>query len=345
MLYKSNQRERKCIICNNHRYIKGRLDQLINIALKRAVHGTYVAESTLKEYFEIHLKLDNEKYIDSANRILLVLGTSSLFSADASYHKSYYDGFRSFWWKTKLENKFTTQVLDNNEDPLHELFRLIQFHIVQKHEIYTLSQLPHFYEEISTEGETKSTLHDIDLKNKLVEKFDDKLKFCDHIETLIPNAKSSLSQVLLSLNIYRKTGSSEVITDLHRIGHRLSYTEIKFIEDKCAEWSENQLSQLVPNNIDEHSIVTLVAEIIDWKNKIFKGEETHNTNFILIQENTLLKDTERIGIILLPDYDFYRKAHNSYKGSTTTLDTINFVRGKCKLLEKKQIHRNTEYEK
>ena len=36
----------------------------------------------MKEYAEIHLKLDNEKYIDSANRILLVLGTSSFFAAD-----------------------------------------------------------------------------------------------------------------------------------------------------------------------------------------------------------------------------------------------------------------------
>ena len=99
LLYKSNQIERKCIICNNHRYIKGRLDQLIKIALKRAVDGTYVAESTLKEYAEIHLKLDNEKYIDSANRILLVHGTSSLFAADVLYHKSCYDGAKTLGGK------------------------------------------------------------------------------------------------------------------------------------------------------------------------------------------------------------------------------------------------------
>ena len=67
--------------------------------------------------------------------------------------------------------------MDNKEDPLHKLFRLIQFHIVQKHEIYTLAQLRHFCVEIRAEGETKSTLRSIDLKNKLVEKFDDKLKF------------------------------------------------------------------------------------------------------------------------------------------------------------------------
>ena len=137
----------------------------------------HVAESTLKEYAEMHLKLDNEKYTDSAKRILLVLGTSSLFAADVSYRKSCYDGFRSSWWKTKLENKSTTQVLDNKEDPLHELFRSIQFHNAQKHEIYTLAQLRHFYEELSAEGETNSTLGSIDLKNKLVGKFYYKLKF------------------------------------------------------------------------------------------------------------------------------------------------------------------------
>ena len=169
-------------------------------------------------------------------------------------------------------------------------------------------------------------------------------KICDNIETLIANAKLSLSQVLLSLNIYRKTCSSEVITDLHRIGHGLSYTETKFIEDKWTEWSENQ-SKLVPNNIDEDSIVTHVADNIDWKNKTFNGEETHNTNSIFIQENTVLKDRERKGIVLQPDYDFDGKTHHSYKGVTTTLDTINFVRGKCKLLEEKEIHDNTEYEK
>ena len=88
----------------------------------------------MKEYVEIHLKLDNEKHTDSENRILLVLGTSSLFAANVSY-KGCYDGFRTSWWKTKLENKSTTQVLDNEEDPLHEIFCLIQFYIKNKKSI------------------------------------------------------------------------------------------------------------------------------------------------------------------------------------------------------------------
>ena len=107
-------------------------------------------------------------------------------------------------------------------------------------------------------------------------------KIWDDIETWIPNAKPSLSPALLSLNIYRKTGLREVITDLQRIGHGLTYTEAKFIDDKWAEWSGNQ-SKILPNNIDKDSIVTLVTDNIDWKNKLFKGEETHNTNYILLQ--------------------------------------------------------------
>ena len=63
--------------------------------------------------------------------------------------------------------------MDYKEDPLHELFRLIQFRIVQKHGIYTLAQLRHFYEEITAKGKSKSTLRSINLKNKTVEKFDD----------------------------------------------------------------------------------------------------------------------------------------------------------------------------
>ena len=77
--------------------------------------------------------------------------------------------------------------MDNKEDSLHKLFRLIQFRIVQKHEIHTLAQLRRCYEEISAEGKTKSTLSSIDLKNKLVEKFDDKLKFMKSSQSSISN--------------------------------------------------------------------------------------------------------------------------------------------------------------
>ena len=69
-------------------YAKGRLDYLQNIPIKRTVDGTYKTKDLLKEYVEIHLKSKHERFIDGANRILLVLGTCSLFAADVSYHKS-----------------------------------------------------------------------------------------------------------------------------------------------------------------------------------------------------------------------------------------------------------------
>ena len=39
-------------------------------------------------------------------------------------------------------------------------------------------------------------------------------KICDDIESLVPNSIPSLSQVLLSLNVYRKTGLSNLVDDL-----------------------------------------------------------------------------------------------------------------------------------
>ena len=61
----------------------------------------YKADYTSKEYTEIHLKSKNERYIDSPNKILLVLATSSLFSADVSYHNSCYESFRHHWWEQR----------------------------------------------------------------------------------------------------------------------------------------------------------------------------------------------------------------------------------------------------
>ena len=78
-----------------------------------------------------------------------------------------------------------------------------------------------------------------------------------NIESLISNSEPSLSQVLLSLNIYRKIVSSETMADLQRPGPGLPYTETIFIEDK-------------------------------WKNKIFNGRETHTTNSMITQQEYVM---------------------------------------------------------
>ena len=48
-------------------------------------------------------------------------------------------------------------------------------------------------------------------------------KTCADIEFLISDSEPSLSQVLLSYNIYRKVVSSEIVAGSQRLGHGLSY--------------------------------------------------------------------------------------------------------------------------
>ena len=60
------------------------------------------------------------------------------------------------------------------------------------------------------------------------------------------------------------------MTDLHRLGHGLSYTDTKFIENKWVEWSKKQ-SKLVLNNFREGVLVTHVIDDTDRKDKTFKG--------------------------------------------------------------------------
>ena len=100
--------------------------------------------------------------------MLLVLGTSSLFAADVSHHKSCYEYFyfRSLWWK-KIGNSNRAKDSVLIDDPLYELFSLIQFHIIDRYEIYTLAKLRNFH-QYKTATEKKSVkLRSIDLKNKL----------------------------------------------------------------------------------------------------------------------------------------------------------------------------------
>ena len=131
-------------------------------------------------------------------------------------------------------------------------------------------------------------------------------KICSDIESLIPNTTPSLSQILLSISMHRKTGSSTVTDDLQKFGHGISYTETKLMEDKWAQWSEQQ-SSLLPCNIEKGLITTLVFDNIDWKNKDSKGKETHNTNSILIQEIPSQCNFTKVN--LNPNYDLERSKH------------------------------------
>ena len=125
---------------------------------------------------------------------------------------------------------------------------------------------------------------------------------------------------------------------MHKFGHGISYTETKFIEDKWAEWSEQQ-SSLLPSNIEKGLITTLVFDNIAWKNKDNKGKETRNTNSILIQE--IPRQCNFTGVNLNRNYDFERSKHRSIKVFEKNLEPATFKRSQYKNL----IYKENDYEK
>ena len=137
------------------------------------------------------------------------------------------------------------------------------------------------------------------------------LQITQNITALLPNTLPSKDQVLLSLTMHKKTGSSDVVDTLHRLGHGISYSETLFVEDKWAEWSQYQ-SNLIPSNIISGVPTTLVSDNIDWKNKSIRGNsnEAHHTNCILIKhkEDQQLKE-EKSAVTLHPNYNYNRKTH------------------------------------
>ena len=110
------------------------------------------------------------------------------------------------------------------------------------------------------------------------------LKITQNITALLPNTLPSKDQVLLSLTMQRKTGSSDVVDTLHHLGHGISYSETLCIENKWAEWSQYQSNPILSNIISGVS-TTLMSNNIDWKNKSIwrSSNETYHTNCILIQ--------------------------------------------------------------
>ena len=89
------------------------------------------------------------------------------------------------------------------------------------------------------------------------------LPVCQNIESLLPNTKPSLDQALLSLTMHRKTGSSDVIDTLYKLGYGISYTVTLFIEDKWTQRAEAQPT-IIYSSIKVNIPTTLVADNRDW---------------------------------------------------------------------------------
>ena len=85
-------------------------------------------------------------------------------------------------------------------------------------------------------------------------------EICQNIQSLVPSIQPSRSQVLLSMTTYGKTGSKNIINDLHHLGLGISYTELMFIQDKWAQWSMGQ-SRTCPSNIRTGVIATHVFDV------------------------------------------------------------------------------------
>ena len=85
---------------------------------------------------------------------------------------------------------------------------------------------------------------------------------------------------------------------------------------KWAEWIEN-LSFIIPSNIEKGVIATHICDNINWKNKNVNESENHHTNSTLVQKYDLIENVSKIS--LDADYNFKRKSHRSYKGSIQEL--------------------------
>ena len=129
-------------------------------------------EKTLTKFANIHIQSDTN-YKDAAQRILLQQNVSTLFAANVSYHKDCYQSFRSPCWERSSQKSKSDKI--RHDDESIEFFRLISYHIIERHEIHTLAQLRKAYYEF-TKGTRLRSL-DLNLKEKLIPKFGNNLKF------------------------------------------------------------------------------------------------------------------------------------------------------------------------
>ena len=147
------EEKRQCTICcETKKDAKGRLVPVRIITLRSMETNKHLAEETLKKFSSIHL-MHGTKYKDAAERIMLIDGTTSLFTADVGYHSYCYKLFRSSHW-------------EDLEAPIHApktsslpqaasfsiLCDLVRLHVICRREIYSLTDLKTAYESMKTEN-------------------------------------------------------------------------------------------------------------------------------------------------------------------------------------------------
>ena len=178
---------RNCIICNEIKYEKGRKVSLLSMTLKKHGKENHQAEEALTKFANIH-KSDDTKYKDAAQRILLQQNVSTLFAANVSYHKDCYQSFRSPYWERSSQKSKSDKI--THDDESFEFFKLISYHTIERHEIYTLAQLRKAHDEFTKGTKLKS----LDLKEMLTAKFRNNLRFVKSSY----NTSSKTSEYVLS---------------------------------------------------------------------------------------------------------------------------------------------------
>ena len=142
------------------------------ITLRSMETNKHLAEETLKKSSHVHLK-HGTKYKYVTERIMLIAGTTLLFTAEPSYC---YKLFRSSHWE---ELEAPIHAPKTSSLPQAESFSilcdLVRLHVICRRKIYSLTDLKTAYESMKTEY--CLTLRVGDIKAKLIETFSDEISF------------------------------------------------------------------------------------------------------------------------------------------------------------------------
>ena len=199
--------KKQCIICCSvKKDAKGKTIPVNLITLRSTETNSHLAEEKLVKFAKIHQK-HNTKYKDSAERILLVAGTNSLFTADVGYHKECYAQFRNPYWEEKFERPINSSKHESTNSPRVDSFlnlcQLVRLHVLCRREVYSLADLKAAYESLKTEE--CPILRVGDIKKRLQEVFSSEVQFSSlsrassrNREEYILSAGESLTSELIS---------------------------------------------------------------------------------------------------------------------------------------------------
>ena len=96
--------------------------------------GNHQAEEALSKFANIHIQ-NNTKYKDAAEIVLLQQNVDILFRPNFSYHKDCYQLFCSPCWE-RSSQKSKSDKITHDEESI-EFFKLISYHIIERHDIHT----------------------------------------------------------------------------------------------------------------------------------------------------------------------------------------------------------------